>query len=221
MINILLSKYDIGKKWCAEKLKKYIKNDARVAVIAFSFRDEDIKNEQDWDRFYGNGGVLSNAIANSFKHYGIESESIEYIDYFRDSEASAKRKLQAADILYFPGGAADKIMSRVIKFDLYQTIENYKGVIIGFGAGAQIQLAQYHVTSMGGKVCPSLGFRFAEGFDIELNYANDESQNYFIGRVVSETGMPVYAIGDEGALIIDNGAMSAIGDVHCFRKKSG
>ena len=218
MVNILLSKYDIGKPWCVEAFGRYITPSARVAVVAFSFGDE-ISNQNDWDRFYGAGGTLSTAITKSFAPYGVAPESVEYIDFFRDSPASAKRKLQSANILYFPGGAADKIMSRVIAFELYDDIENHRGVVIGFGAGAQIQLSRYHVTSARGTVCPNLGFRFAEGLDIETNYSNDESQNYFIGKVIGETGLPVYAIGDQGALIIDNGKLGAIGDVQCFRKK--
>ncbi|MCL2070769.1 MAG: Type 1 glutamine amidotransferase-like domain-containing protein [Oscillospiraceae bacterium] len=218
MTNILLSRYDISKRWCLKELKKYIKKDARVAVVAFSFGDE-ISNSGEWDRFYGEKGVLSVAIEKSLKHYGVHRESIEYVDYFRDTPATAKRKLQNADILYFPGGAADKIMARVIELELYHAIENHRGVVIGFGAGAQVQLANYHISSDGKRMCYSLGFRFAEGFDIEPNYSGDESQNYFIGRVVTETGVPVYAIGEEGAIIVDNGAMNVLGDVHCFRKR--
>ena len=220
MTNILLSRYDISKRWCLKELKKYIKKDAKVTVIAFSFGDE-ISNADEWEKFYGRKGVLSNALEKSFKHYGIHSENIEYVNCFRDTPETAKQKLRNADILYIPGGAAaDKIMTRVIEFELYREIENHCGVVIGFGAGAQVQLANYHISSDTDKMCYSLGFRFAEGFDIEPDYsAGDESQNYFIRRVVTETGVPVYAMGAEGAIIVENGSINVIGDVNCFRKR--
>ncbi|MDR0223261.1 MAG: Type 1 glutamine amidotransferase-like domain-containing protein [Oscillospiraceae bacterium] len=220
MTNILLSRYDISKRWCFKDFKKYLKKGDRVAVVAFSFRDGEISSREDWDKFYGEDGIFSKAIEKSFKHYGIHPEDVEYIDYFRDNPASAKRKIQKADIIYLPGGAPEKIMSRVIEFDLYDVIENHDGVVIGFGAGAQVQLANYHITGDDrGNLCYSLGFRFAEGFYVEVDYARDETQNHCIRRVVTERGLPVFAIGEEGAVIVDDGIMSVIGDVSCFRKR--
>jgi hypothetical protein len=226
MTNILLSRHDIPKKCCKE-LKQYIQKGARVAVVAFSFRDEEIANEQEWNRYYGAKGFLSAAIEDSLKSFSIPRENIEYVNYFRDTPGTAKQKLQNADIIYFPGGLRarkgepDRIMQRAIEFDLFNTIENHRGVIIGFGAGAQVQLANYYIAKKGRRMSPTIGFRFAEGFDIVPNYTNDESQNYFIKRVVTETGVPVYAIGEQGAIIVNNGQMSILGEVHCFRRKAG
>jgi len=217
MVNILLSRYDISKKIFSKEFKKHIHKDANVAVIALSFRDSEIANPEDWDKFYGKKGVLSKAIGKSFKHYGIGLDNIEYIDYFRDDAVSAKKKLEKADIIYFPEGEAQNIMSRVIKLGLYNHIENHKGVVIGFGAGAQIQLAHYHVVDEK-RMCYSLGFRFVDGFCIEPNYNNEDLQNYYIKRVASERDLPVYAIGEDGAIIIEDGKIQVLGDVHCFRK---
>jgi len=218
MTNILLSRHDIGKRWCEKDLKKYIKKGGKVAVVAFSFRESEIATKEDWDRYYGVNGTFSAAIEKSFGHYGIGAKDVEYVNYFRDTPSSAKNKVQNADILYFPGGAADKIMTRVIELGLYGVIENHRGIVIGFGAGAQVQLANYRVMS-GGKMLYSLGFRFADGFDVETDYKSDETQNYYISRAVSERGLPVYAIGEEGAVIVEDGVMNLVGDVRCFQKR--
>jgi len=218
MTNILLSKHDISKRWCAKDLKKYIRRGGKAVVVAFSFRESEIASKEDWDKYYGKNGLVSSAIEKSLKHYGISPNCVEYVDYYRDDKQSAKSKVQNADIIYFPGGAAEKIMTRVIEFDLYGVIENHKGIVIGFGAGARVQLANYRVMS-GGRMLYSLGFRFADGFDVETDYTSDETQNYYIGKAVSERGLPVYAIGEEGAVIIENGVMNTIGDVRCFQRR--
>jgi hypothetical protein len=221
----MLSKHDIGQNLYLSELQGYIKPGSRVTVIPLSFRDEEIPNEQEWDRFYGANGFLSKAIEESFNPYGVKSGSIEYIDYFRDNPSSAKQKSANADIICFPGGTKarrgepDKIMERAIELELFNYIENHRGVVIGAGAGAQVQLANYHIIKKGKRMSPTVGFRFASGFDVMPNYTGEESQNYFIKRVVSETGTPVYAIGEKGALIVENGEMRIIGDVQCFRKK--
>ncbi|MCL2634630.1 MAG: Type 1 glutamine amidotransferase-like domain-containing protein [Oscillospiraceae bacterium] len=219
MVNILLSRYDISKRWCFDELKKYIRKGSRVAVLAFSFRDSEISCKEEWDKFYGLDGVLSSAINKAFKHYSIDEDCIEYINYFTDSPAAAKSKLENADIIFFPGGAAENFMLRVIRFDLYHTIENHRGVIIGFGAGAQVQLANYHINKGEGKMCYSLGFRFADGFNVETNYTGSDRQNYIVKRVVSEKGLPVYAIGEEGCIIVEGDIMRVLGEVHCFQKR--
>jgi len=217
MTNILLSKHDIGKKWCAKDLKRYIRKGDKVAVVALSY-DYEISSREDWDKFYGVNGIMSAAIEDSLGCYGVDPQSIEYVDYFRDAPSSARNKVLNANVIYFPGGAADNIMTRVILLDLYSVIENHKGLVIGFGAGARVQLANYRIVS-GGRMYYSLGFRFADGFDVEPNYTSDEAQNYYINKAVSERGLPVYAIGEEGAVIVENGIPSVIGDVRCFRKR--
>ena len=218
MINILLSRYDISKKWCSKELAKYIKKGAKVVVLAFSFGDE-ISSVNDWEKYYGKIGVLSTAIEKAFKHYGVRSDDVQYINYFCDTPEVARDKLSQADIFFIPGGRADKFMMRAIEFQLYKEIEQHKGVVIGFGAGAQVQLAKFHVSDGDAKMCYSLGFRFIDGFDIEPDYSGRDLQDYFISRVIKETGVPVYAIGEEGAIIVDNGEMRIIGDVRCFGKK--
>lgn len=218
MTNILLSGHGIDKRWCVKDLKRYIRKNGKVVVVAFSFSESEIASKEDWDKFYGHNGVIGGAIEKSFKHYGIKPGGIEYVDYFRDTPLSARNKVQKADIIYFPGGAAEKIMSRVIEFGLYAAIEEHRGLVIGFGAGARVQLANYRVMS-GGRMCYGLGFRFADGFDVETDYKSDETQNYYISKAVNERGLPVYAIGEEGAIIVNDGVMSAIGDVRCFRRR--
>jgi len=49
MINILLERY-LGQtnSWLFDELKKYIKPNHKVAVIAFSFRDSRVSTLADW-----------------------------------------------------------------------------------------------------------------------------------------------------------------------------
>jgi hypothetical protein len=223
MVNILLSRCNTS--WCADELKPYLNSDARVAVIAFSFRECEITNVHEWEKYYGENGYMSSAIETSLLLCGIKRENIVYIDYFRDTPETAMQKFDGCEVVYFPGGLQfrrgepDKIMTRAIEFKLFNAIEQHRGVTMGFGAGAQVQLANYHISKKGQRMSYSLGFRYVDGFDIEPNYRATESQNFFIRRVVTETGIPVYAVGEEGAIIVDNGDFRAIGAVHCFRKK--
>jgi imidazolonepropionase-like amidohydrolase len=37
-----------------------------------------------------------------------------------------------------------------------------------------------------------------------------------IKKVIRETGMPVYAIEDEGAIIVEDGKITSVGNVHYY-----
>lgn len=52
MVNILLEGYEINSDYLYDDLKKYILTDYSVAVIAFSFRDSEVKNSTEWNLLY-------------------------------------------------------------------------------------------------------------------------------------------------------------------------
>ena len=58
MINILLEGYEINAPWLYDDLKKYILPNQLIAVIAFSFRDNEVKNLKDWDSLYSKEKVF-------------------------------------------------------------------------------------------------------------------------------------------------------------------
>ena len=80
MINILLEGYNIDVTWLYDELKNYIKSYYRVAVIAFSFRDEQAKTLADWNLLYSKeNGRFYGGIAGAFASYGISEENITFV----------------------------------------------------------------------------------------------------------------------------------------------
>ena len=86
----------------------------KVAVVAFSFRDSQVKSLADWELLYGReNGKFYGGIVGGLAAYGIAEENITFIHYFADTKESAKNKIQCADIVYFLGGLPDKMMDRI------------------------------------------------------------------------------------------------------------
>ena len=52
VINILLENTQIDARWLYGSLKKYIKPNSRVAVVALSFKENRVRNLEDWDALY-------------------------------------------------------------------------------------------------------------------------------------------------------------------------
>ena len=221
MINILLEGFDIDAPWLYEELKNYIKSNYSVAVVAFSFRDNRVKTLSDWDALYGKeNGKYYDGIVSGFTAYGIPAEKITFINYFTDTKETAAQKIKAADIIYFLGGLPDRMMDRIKEFDLYDVLMQHKGIVMGYSAGAVIQLGEYHLSP--DDDYPE--FKYYEGlpylsdFYVEVHYEGTAVQDESIQRVLAERRKTVYAIAfRSGAILVDNGNIKLLGDVKVFR----
>lgn len=221
MINILLEGYDIDAPWLYGKLNQYIKPDNKVAVVAFSFRDNRVKCTDDWNMLYGKEqGKFYGGIVGAFQSYGIPVENITFLNYFADTKESAVNKIQQADIIYFLGGLPDRMMDRIMEFDLYDVLLHHKGVVMGYSAGAVIQLSEYHLSP--DDDYPEFGYYrgipYCNNFYVEVHYQGTDIQKEAIARVIKERSKTVYATHfGKGAIIVDNGRVYTIGEVDIFR----
>lgn len=218
MVNILHNRYDVDAEWLMPHLKKHLRPGLRVCVVALSFRDERVKNESDWNGLYGPDGVYSAGIAAAFSAYGIGREQVEFISYFTDTTESARAKIERSGILYFPGGLPDKMYERIETLGLTDAIRRHDGIVMGYSAGALIQLREYHLSP--DKDYPGFGYyeglSFLDGFYVEVHYEQSAVQNEAIRRVLRERGKTVYGLPDDSAVIVSDGKIQLIGPVAVF-----
>lgn len=222
MVNILLEGFKISDPWIYDELKNYIKPNHKVVVIAFSFRDSLIKNNDDWSTLYSKeNGQHYKGIIDSLADYGVSEDNITFINYFADTKETAAQKVADSDIIYFPGGLPDRMMERIKEFELYEVLTKYDGIVMGNSAGALIQLSEYHLSP--DRDYPEFkyydGLPYLDNFYMEVHYMNTDIQNESINRVLSERGKTVYATEFmSGAIIADNGNIKLLGNVKTFIK---
>ena len=222
MINILLEGYDINADWLYDDLKKYILPNYSVAVVAFSFRDSEVNNSADWNLLYSKeNGIYYNGIVGGFTAYGILENNITFVNYFEDTKESAKQKIEKADILYFTGGRPDRMMDRIKEFDLVDVLRKHNRIVMGYSAGAVIQLSEYHLSP--DKDYKEFqyydGLGYLNDFYLEVHYKNTKVQNKAIHRVLAERCKTVYVTAlMSGAIIVDNGNVKLLRDVKTFNK---
>lgn len=220
MINILLEGYDFDAPWLYDELKQYIKPHHTVAVVALSFRDNRVKSLADWNTLYSNeNGSLYNGIVDAFRSYGIAEERVQFINYFADTKETASQKIATADILYFLGGLPDKMVERICTMNLQEVLSTHNGIVMGYSAGAVIQLDEYHLST--DEDYPVFGFynglAYIDQFYLQVHYDGNTSQQDAIRKVIAERGKPVYATSfGKGAIVVDNGDIRLIGNVKRF-----
>ena len=119
---------------------------------------------------------------------GIPEENITFVNYFTDSKEKAADIVQGSDIIYFPGGLPDRMMERIREFELVNVLLQHEGIIIGFSAGAYIQLKEYDLSP--DEDYPGFGYyeglAFLQDFYLEVHYEDSPVQNAVIQRVLRE-----------------------------------
>ena len=220
MVNVLLESYDLTAPFLFEKLRKYIKPDDRVAIVAFSFLPSQAGNLSQWEDLYSaERGMFYHWLVDPLQMFNVPEDNITFVNYFADTKESAAQKIQDADILYFTGGLPDVMMNRLAEFELLDLLCAFDGVALGCSAGAMIQLQQYHITPDWDY--PEFGYYkglpWLKDFYVEVHYENTDIQNQCIQRVLKEREKPVYAIAhDRGAIIVDNGEFELLGEVTMY-----
>lgn len=111
------------------------------------------------------------------------------------------------------------MMERIEEFELTETLRRFDGVVMGYSAGAVIHLAEYHISP--DDDYPEFGYYSGIGYlnqlYLEVYYEDAPSQKAAIRRVLKERGKAVYATAaGAGAIIVDNGDVSLLGDVRTF-----
>ena len=174
----------------------------------------DTKNESDWNKQYAPGqGIWYRSNQDVFYKYGIGKEQIVWVNYFKDSMDEMKEKILNSSILMLTGGAPDLMMKRIKEKKLKKLIKNYKGIMIGYSAGAMIQLDSYHISPDEDypEFLYQTGLDCLSGFAIEPHFRRSKVQLQSIEKVKSEKQIPVYGIYEEGGMIIDS-------SIKCFGK---
>lgn len=221
MVNILMSNMSLDKKWSRIPLRKYIKPNSVITIIGFQFYDEEIETAEEWDEFFDKrSGVFYDYFVEPLEFFGVMRKSIKWINYFKDTHESAVRKIKGSDVLIFTDGLPAHMMKILSRLDLINEIKNYKGVIIGFGSGAVIQLSDYQI-----EPCRFWDFGYFHGLGlvdnigIEIHFEEFDLENISIRKFIQEKKKPLYAISDDGAVIVDNGEVSVIGDVEVINQE--
>lgn len=223
MLHILLEGFDIDAPWLYPELQKHIRPWHTVAVVALSYRDSRVTTPAEWQALYGReNGRFYGGIVGGFAAYGIPQENISFLSDFTDTKRSAAQKVAAADIVYFLGGLPDRMMERIHLLELEGPLLRHTGLVMGYSAGAVIQLAEYHLSP--DEDYPHFryeqGLGYLDGFYLQVHYQGTETQKAAIRRVLSERGKTVYATAfQKGALLTDGQTIQLLGDVKVFRNE--
>lgn len=218
-MNLLMNVHTLQADWCYAAFRPYIRPQDRVALLPLAFDSRKLPSAGSWLARYGPpDGPYFQGFTAAFGAYGIAPERLMLVNPFADSPETARRKVEGADILFLPGGLPDRMMERLQDLRLLDPIRRHRGLIIGYSAGALIQLSLYHITP--DDDYPAYGeypgLHLVEGFGLEVHYRAEALQKESILRFIARHKKLVYAVGDRGALIVEGGNVTPLGEVEFF-----
>ncbi|PWJ95914.1 peptidase S51-like protein [Oceanotoga teriensis] len=223
MVNILLSEYRLNENWIKNEVFKYLNSDYNVVIIPFSFSENEISNDTEWQKAYSKEtGSYYNIIIKQFLDFNIKENNIKWLNYYAQDNDEMISIIEKSDIVFLTGGYTKKAVKRIIKKNLVNSIKKSK-VVIGASAGALMQFNEYFASPD-----ENFGydkFNYYDGlklinsnFMIEVHYNDTKSQNDSIKRALKEKVEKVYALTNEGGLIINNNTIKLLGNVIEFKK---
>lgn len=219
-ISFLLSDYENGLKLIEHRIKEYITDDFKVVVISWAFPSElnyDLF-ENEWFKY---DSVRYHKYIDSLINLGIKLENINVLNcYDKKNYHTFKDILKNSDMIVLCGGNPEMLYSKVVQeTELLYDIKYYKGIILGFSAGADLQLKRYFITAKNNYY---KYFAFYDGFGVlddpfylDVHSINNKFYLDKLQKVANDRRKKVYAIFNDGALIYnrDNKQLEKFGKV--------
>ncbi|MDR2867327.1 MAG: Type 1 glutamine amidotransferase-like domain-containing protein [Acholeplasmatales bacterium] len=213
MLNILLnSKSNLKEESFFQVLKNYLHPGFKVCVFLFSFFTK--SNDEYDDDFFRD-------MKDNFRLYGILEEDISFIDFYDWTPQEAIEELQAAQIIFLPGGSPTQLYERLKEFKLVDPQLYQNKIIIGSSAGAMVQLDYYHISVDRDydHYQEHQGLGLIKNFKIEVHYKAKFSTWIAIRRSYKKFHKPILLMANGSGIVVDNQRLTYINKIKKYNPK--
>ena len=205
MYSLLFSDFPKGIDNHKDVIKKYIKDDYKVAILPWAFPTE-LDAERFDNEYFSKDTNRYQRYIGALKMLDIRDENIIICNCYRESRDELLKILEDVDVIFLPGGNPEMMFSKVVHDkDLLYVLKYTKKIVIGESAGCELQLRRYFITAKNNYY---KYFAFYDGFGIlndpfYLDVHSINNKNYLnkLQQVSTETKKDVYAIYDGGAIL--------------------
>ena len=203
MKNILCSNIESLSNY-QEYLKKYVKKDAKVLIIPWSFPNE-LNN---LDEYFGKDTKRYLKYINVLLFLGYQENNIKVLDCYKNSKNKIKDLINTSDVIVLTGGNPEMFYQKVVQdTECLYDLKYFKGLVIGSSAGAVLQFKRYFITAKNNYY---KYFSFYDGFGlindsfyIDVHSINNNFYLKKLSNVAKDKSKKIYAISNDGVLVVD------------------
>lgn len=205
--------------WAKLELKKYLRPNMKVVILGYSFFGN--LTSEKYNEYYGPDSEYATKMAALFETYKISD--VKWIYYYNKDIAADVELVNAADILYLPGGAPDLMYDRIVEKGLLDVLRAFNKTVIGSSAGAMIQLKQFHISPDNeyNKFSLHEGLSYIDNFFIEVHYRRRVKQKSSMRKMRRTYKLPIYTIPDDGMVIVSDNKILTLGNAKQTYNKEG
>ena len=217
MTNVLLNYYNFDGDWARPHLERIFQGKPRVLIIPLAYRETQAWDNDSFLSVYGKGGEKYDNILRPFLGYGYAESDIAWLNPYDGSNHA--QLVGKADLLFFTGGMPEKALARMQNLGITDSVKRFEGVVMGASAGAMLQLDRYHITPDEdyGEYGVWRGLGLVKGLDLEVHYLATDLQRQCSARAAQQLELPVYQMWHEGGLLIEDGKVTAMGQVEVVK----
>lgn len=218
-MNVLLDGWNFQEEWAYERFSGFINSSSRILVIPFAFHDDWIRDTAEWKECYDpEYGRFYGGIVEPYLAFGVSKNNISFVNYFEDTVDDLSDYLKVTDIVCFIGGLPDKTMLRLNELGMVGEINSFDGIIMGWSAGASMQALDYYIAPDRDYCCYSrqVGLSHIDTFAVQVHYSDEPEQLSCIRKFIKDTGLKVYTLTDDSAIIYEGTKIELIGNAREF-----
>ena len=222
MYSILISRIDKSFDLYKDFLSSKLNDNSKIVVIPWAFPLE-LDSDSLMNDYFKAGERRYKKYLNPLMEIGIKESNITILDCYNYDKDYFNDVINNSDLILIPGGNPEMLFSKIIHdTELLYVLKNYKGIILGESAGAEIQLKRYFITARNNYY---KYYAFYDGIGIidDPFYfdVHTVSNNFYLNklqRISDEKNKIVYGIYDDGALIYNrsNNDVEILGNVKVF-----
>ena len=227
MYSLLFSDFPKGVENHALEIKKYVKEDYKVAILPWAFPVELDKDKFENEYFSKNTNRYQRYIQ-ALKKLGIKDENIIICNCYKDTKEDLLKVFKKVEVIFLPGGNPEMMFKKIVHdMELLYDLKHTKKIVIGESAGTELQLKRYFITAKNNYY---KYFAFYDGlgllddpFYIDVHTINNKNYLNKLQKVADLKKKDVYAIYDGGAIIYnrENSKMVILEPVKKFIPKFG
>ncbi len=225
MYSLLFSDFPKGVEKHYLDIKKYIKDNYKVAVLPWAFSVE-LDAEKFENEYFSKDTNRYQRYIGTLKKLGIKDENIIICNCYKDNRDKLLNILEDVDVIFLPGGNPEMMYQKIVQdMELLYVLKHTKKIVVGESAGTELQLKRYFITAKNNYY---KHFAFYDGlglldnpFYMDVHTVNNKYYLNKLQKVADENGKDVYAIYDGGVIIYnrDNLKMNILEPVKKFSSK--
>lgn len=140
----------------------------RVLVILYGYDPRVLKEKYEIHTTEKRLTMEVQEICASFKKFGISSKNIDIARWGEPVGA-----LDRYDAVYLYGGDIDTLMARLIDSGLICGLDSFRGILMGYSAGAAVLSNQYYQHFESGKELIGRGLGYFPNVNVHIHYQKD------------------------------------------------